>query len=152
MLFSRSECVFCQCISMFTKNHSLLLRCWLNFFAINVLLLLFFFFFFILLSLVSSVCSTEPTKASHLSLPLFPLCYYRIFCLIPCWHLMFTTLIDPCQVLFSFSCLGLHNTDFVVWLLNESPLIGLRLFNSWLLHFFAASQVVIGEVKSLIVS
>lgn len=50
-------------------------------------------------------------------------------------------LCSPSQFLFSFSYLCLYNTDVVLWLLNASPLIAVRVFNCFLLHFFAAPQV-----------
>lgn len=92
-IFSSSFRAFLSVWSVFKKKISLLIRCWLNFYAVNVpLLFSFFFFSFPLLPLVSSFGSTQPTKASHRSLSLFLPHYCRLFGFFPCWYLMFTAL------------------------------------------------------------
>lgn len=76
---------FCQCKTCLKKD-SLFIRCWLNFYAINVLLLLFFN-----LAVSGLFSSKQPTKACCVFLSLFLPCYCRLFYLLPCCNLMFTT-------------------------------------------------------------
>lgn len=50
-----------------------------------------------------------------------------------------STLVHLCQFLVSFSYLFLYNTGFIVWLPNDSCLIGIRLFTSFLVFFFCCT-------------
>lgn len=83
-MFSVLSVHFCQCKTCLKK-----IPCSSDVDLTFMLLIFLYCFFYPAIS--GLFCSKQPTKAWCVSLSLFLPCYCRLFYLLPCWNLMFTT-------------------------------------------------------------